>query len=70
MGKTIAEDLMERGYTRGARATLIRLLRARFGELPEKIAAVILAESDQELLDTWLDRFATAKSLEDVGIGS
>ena len=78
MGKTIAEDLMERGHAEGhargqlekARATLIRLLCVRFGELPEKTVAVIQAESDQELLDTWLDRFATAESLEDVGIGS
>ncbi len=78
MGKTIAEDLMEKGHAEGhargqlenARTILIRQLGVRFGELPEKTVAVIQATSDLEQLNTWLDRFAIAKTLEDVGIGS
>ncbi len=68
MVKTIAEDLMDRGRLETARATLIRLLGVRFGEIPEETVAIIQAASDLERLNTWLDRFATADSLEDVGI--
>ena len=60
----------EKGGLAKARETLIRQMRVRFGELPEETVAIIQAESDQERLDTWLDRFATAESLEEVGIGS
>jgi len=78
MGKTIADDLMEKGMEKGqalgqlkkARATLIRQLGVRFGELPEKTVAVIQATSDLEQLDTWLDLVVTAETLEDIGIGS
>ena len=74
MGKTIAEDLMDRGHARGqlenARATLIRQLGVRFGDVPEGTVALIRATSDMERLNAWLDRFATADTLEDVGIGS
>jgi len=76
MGKTIAEDLMDRGRVEGhargqlenARATLIRQLGIRFGEVPEETVAVIQATSDLERLNTWLDQVVTADSLEDVGI--
>ncbi len=70
MGKTIAEDLMEKGRLEKARATLIRQLRVRFGALPEETVAVIQSESDPVRLDAWLDLVVTAESLEGVGIGS
>jgi len=72
MGRTIAEDLIERGRAEGerktARATLIRLLRVRFGELPDDVVAIVEACDDLERLNTWLDRVVTAATLDDVGI--
>ena len=72
MGRTIAEDLIERGRAEGerkaARATLIRQLRVRFGELPDNMVATVQACDDLERLNMWLDRFATAATLDDVGI--
>ena len=74
MGKTIAQELEERGMERGElharRATLIRQLRKRFRDLPAEIVQTIEATEDIAQLDQWLDRFATAKSLREVGIGS
>ena len=74
MGKTIAEDLVEKGHARGqletARATLIRQLRVKFGEISQKSVEIIQATSDLERLNNWLDLVVTADSLEDVGIGS
>jgi hypothetical protein len=74
MGRTIADALKEEGRTQGqletARATLVRQLRRRFGELPEETVRVIESTSDLDQLNTWLDRFATAETLDDVGVGS
>ena len=74
MGKTIAQDLEERGMERGElrarQTTLIRLLRKRFRDLSAEIVQTIEATEDIAQLDEWMDRFATAKSLRDVGIGS
>jgi hypothetical protein len=46
----------------------LRQLQRRFGEVPAASAAVINATKDVPRLDTWLDRFATAATLEDVAI--
>ena len=77
MGKTIAQELEERGIERGMergelrarQTTLIRQLRKRFRDLPDAIVQTIEATKDIAQLDEWLVRFATAKSLRDVGIG-
>ena len=76
MGRTIAEDLIERGRAQGhaegerkaARTTLVRQLRVRFGDLPDDVVAIVQACDDLERLNRWLDRFATAATLDDVGI--
>ena len=77
MGKTIAEELMEKGkrdgVREGARAaeisarqrTLSRQLEKRFGEIPANVAAVINATNDVGRLDGWLDQIVVAESLED-----
>ena len=73
MGKTMAEH--DREVTRketlieSLRSTLLRLLQRRFGEIPEDLVEIIEGTKDQGRLDGWLDRFATADRLEDVGIG-
>ncbi len=52
------------------RETLLRLLKRRFGNVPAAVSATIRATDDPEQLDEWLDRFATAATLDDVGIGT
>jgi hypothetical protein len=77
MWKTGAEALMERGAEQGAqkaglqtrRETLVRQLRKRFGKVPSAVVSVVEATDDVDQLDNWLDRFATAQTLEELGIG-
>jgi ATP-dependent RNA circularization protein (DNA/RNA ligase family) len=47
--------------------TLIRQLRRRFGKLPAKVTRAINATTTADQLDEWLDRFATANSLDEMG---
>ncbi|WP_437561392.1 DUF4351 domain-containing protein [Sorangium sp. So ce542] len=53
------------GRLEGQRSTLLRLLRQRFGELPEPIEARIRA-ADAGQIDGWTDRVLTASTLDDV----
>ena len=48
--------------------TLIRLLRRRFGKVPAKVTRAINATTTADQLDEWLDRFATASSLDEMDI--
>ena len=78
MGRTMADVLIERGRIEGQtetaietrQQTLIRLLRRRFGKLPAKVTRAINATTATEQLDEWLDRFATAQTLEELRIGA
>ena len=75
MGRTMADVLIERGWTEGRteaaietrQQTLIRLLRRRFGKVPAKVTRAINATTTADELDEWLDRFATASSLDEMG---
>ena len=72
MGMTIAEALKEEGRQEEMAHTrqqmLLRLLRRRFKRLPKELVKTVESTQDIERLDTWLDRFATAARLDDVGI--
>ena len=72
MGKTIADDLMDKGRkqeaVRSRRGILLKLLRKRFGDLPEQTVSAVQSSTSAEELDSWLERFATAASLVEVGI--
>jgi hypothetical protein len=72
MRRTIADELKEEGAKEGAikksQQTLIRLLKRRFGDVPDDLSSAIRATSDPEQLDTWLDEVVTAETLEEVGI--
>ena len=78
MGRTIADDLIAKGRKKGRkeeqvrsrRQILLNLLRSRFGELPRETRAAVEANKSVPELDAWLERFATAVTLEDIGIGS
>ncbi len=77
MGKTIADELIDKGMKRGRKEEAVRarrrilldLLQERFGELPQEIVATIESSKSIEQLDAWLRRFAKAVALEEVGIG-
>src|SRR5579864_2278386 len=76
MGQTIAEALKEEGHQQGRlegaltslQQTLIRQMRKRFGSVPHKVSARIKATKDTNQLETWLDAFATADSIAEIGI--
>jgi hypothetical protein len=76
MHRTIADALIAKGQKEGRkkgelaalRRTLSLQLQKRFGNLPPQTVALIKATKDIDQLNTWLDRFATATSLDEVGI--
>jgi len=68
MRRTIADELKEEGAIRNRQQTLIRQLKRRFGDVPDELSSTIRATNDPEQLDEWLDRFATAETLDEVGI--
>jgi len=70
---TWADKLMEKGREEGheagvidgKRKTLLRLLSAKFGELPEEMTRKAEAMSEADL-DSLLDRILTARSLDEM----
>jgi hypothetical protein len=68
MGQTIAEMYIQQGELAMARSTLLRLLRKRFKKLPRKVRSCIAAPTNLRELETWLDNFASARTLADVGM--
>jgi Putative transposase, YhgA-like len=70
--RTIAEALRDEGRQEGAisalQRALLRQLRSRFGKVPKATERLITTTRDIAQLEAWSDRFATATSLEDVGI--
>jgi predicted transposase YdaD len=59
------KDGLEKGLRAGQEQILLKLLRARFGALPDAAAARIHA-ADSARLDAWADRVLTAATLDDV----
>jgi hypothetical protein len=55
----------QEGRDEGRRETLLRMMRARFGEVPETAVARIRAAGSAQL-DAWADRILTAATLDDV----
>lgn len=66
---TAGEQLIERGRDEGRKEgeerMLLRVLRARFGKIPDAVTARLRA-ADSALLEQWADRVLTAATLEDV----
>ena len=69
MGKTYAEELIERGMRTAEitarQQTLVRLLEKRFGALPSTVLAIVSATRDCAQLDTWLDQVVVAQNIGD-----
>lgn len=53
------------GQLDGQRQALLRLLRTKFGAVPDKVASRVMKASPDQLL-TWLDRILSAARLRDV----
>jgi hypothetical protein len=78
MGKTIADALRDEGRKEGRklealrtrRSTLLRQLRKRFEDIPMETVEIVETTQSARQLDLWLDRIVTAKSLEEMGIGT
>ena len=84
MGKSRADVLMEKGEQKGRiegerkgeeraavrtrQQTLVRLLRKRFGDVPRGVVRTVESTADVAQLDDWLDRFATATTLDELEI--
>jgi predicted transposase YdaD len=58
----------EEGVIQGKRETLLRLLVAKFGELPEEVVSRVEVMSRAEL-DSALDRVLAATSWKELGLG-
>jgi len=56
---------IKKGLEQGVKKGLVKLYRARFGELPPGITAAIEAMHDPETLDHWLDLFEV-KSADEI----
>jgi ElaB/YqjD/DUF883 family membrane-anchored ribosome-binding protein len=76
MKRTIAEEMQEEGRRlgeqheaiRSRQQMLLRLLRARFTDIPAATIAAVEACRDVDQLNGWFDRAAVAKTLGGVGI--
>jgi predicted transposase YdaD len=76
MVRTIADELRDEGRQQGRQEgevrarqdILLRQLRARFKKVPKAAERTVKATADVTRLDTWLERFVDAKTLDDVGI--
>jgi hypothetical protein len=62
---SIADQLEERGRQQGQRTALLKLLRSRFGALPEAAVARV-NRADAAQLDLWFDQALSARTLAEV----
>jgi hypothetical protein len=66
--QTIAESMKEEAAIAHGKETLLRQLHIRFRNVPAEITARVESADNLRQLNRWLDRFATANSIEEVGI--
>lgn len=77
MMRTMADVLRDEGREQGRREgevrarqeMLLRVLRARFKKVPKAVERTVKATEEVARLDIWIERFATANTLDEVGIG-
>ncbi len=58
----------QEGALQARQQTLLRQLRRRLTEVPDSVVAAVSGCADVAQLDAWLDKFATARSIAEVGI--
>jgi hypothetical protein len=66
--RTIAQALQEEGALAHGKDTLLRQLRIRFGDLPAEVTNRVENVNKLKVLNNWLERFASANTLDEVGI--
>ena len=57
-----------KGIVQGKRDSLMRLLRLKFGNLPENVVSKIQAIEDEAELNALVERVLTADSLKEMGL--
>jgi hypothetical protein len=62
------EKVRKEEAVRARQQLLLLLMRERFREIPSAVVSAIEAATDIEQIDKWAARFATAKTLAEVGI--
>ena len=62
------EQGIEQGVVQGARRTLLKLLHARFGELPQAVAGKVESIGSIDELDALSERVLTAPTLDAMGL--
>jgi predicted transposase YdaD len=62
---TVFDEIEQRGERRGRAQTLLDLLALRFGAVPAKVSARILA-AEEDVLTSWTTRVLSAPTLKDV----
>ena len=67
---TWSDRMRAEGAVEAKRETLLRLLTAKFGPLRPETIAEVNAVTSASKLDTYVERFVAAESLEDVGLSS
>ncbi len=76
MGRTIADELIDKGRYKGRkeeqvrsrRQILLNQLQSRFGVLPRETVAAVKANKSVQELDAWLERIIKVAKLEEMGI--
>jgi len=76
MSKTFAQELIEEGEAIGEKRgiimtkqdDLLRLLRGKFGSIPQNLMEKIKSIQQADELDDLFDRAITAETINDVGI--
>jgi hypothetical protein len=66
MRKTIADSIRDDTRLEEKRATVLRLLRAKFKQVSPAVEATIQATTDSHRLDAWQEGVATARRLNDI----
>ena len=70
MAKTMAEHLIEQGATRAKREVLLKLLRFRFGSVPESMANEITSIQSLSRLDLLFEKALTAWAINEIDLQS
>ena len=66
-GKTLGKA---EGKAEGKRETLLRLMRIKFGQIPDSVETLINGINNLEMLDELADRVLFANSLEEMKLDS
>lgn len=62
----LARTYYREGQAEGEARALVRVLRKRGLEVSDALASRIMAQTDPDQLDVWLDRALTATSIDEV----